>query len=115
MGQHIPDVSENDVLRVVRRDFGGDRIEEIVELLSVYSSELGRVHLAVLKLSGGDLKKLYSYIEAAETDYRDVLSWAEYPNYGKVGWSDISKMSEEEKNKIYEKDKTQYEEWLHAS
>lgn len=36
-----------------------------------------RVHLAILKLSGGSLAELTKYAAAAGTDWRDVLMWAE--------------------------------------
>ena len=116
MEQHIPIVSRSDVLRVVMRDFGDAKKEEIIELLNIYSShELDRVHLAILKLSGGDVEKLCNYIELAISDYRDVVSPAEYPNHQKFSWSEISQLSEEEVTKIYKEDKMQYEEWLYAS
>jgi hypothetical protein len=47
-----------------------------------YERERERVQLAVLKLSEGNIERLRHYIEAAETDYRDVLYWAEYSTQG---------------------------------
>ena len=42
-----------------------------------HEKEVVRVHLAVLKLSGPDLKKVEEYVAAARRDYRDILAWAE--------------------------------------
>lgn len=42
-------------------------------------SESERVHLAILVLTNGDIAELQPMIDAANTDYRDVLYWAEYP------------------------------------
>ena len=42
-------------------------------------SQDDRVLRAVLTLSEGDLERLRHYSEVAETDYRDVLYWAETP------------------------------------
>lgn len=44
-----------------------------------------RVALAILKLSDGDAAQLPRLIEAANTDYRDVLAWAFYPEQLALG------------------------------
>jgi hypothetical protein len=52
------------------------------------SRALGTTHadsVACLKLSDGDLARLKKYVEAATTDYRDVLAWAEYPRQMRLG------------------------------
>ncbi len=38
-----------------------------------------RVLRAILTLSEGDIERLQHYADVAETDYRDVLFWAETP------------------------------------
>jgi hypothetical protein len=38
-----------------------------------------------LALSGGKLSELEAMIDAANTDYRDVLYWAEYPEESTPG------------------------------
>jgi hypothetical protein len=50
-------------------------------LLSGYSGpETARVVWDILELSKGSLKDVRRYLQAAHTDYRDVLYWAEYYN-----------------------------------
>jgi hypothetical protein len=56
----------------------------IVELLNSYGTqpyenERERVHLAVLKLSEGNLEKLQSFLAIAKEDYRDILAWVSRP------------------------------------
>ena len=64
----------------------GDRLAaaEILARLEV-PQERERVLLAVLKLSGADLKRLRQTVEAASGDFRDVLAWAESPRQMKLG------------------------------
>jgi hypothetical protein len=40
--------------------------------------EIGRATRDILQLSKGSLDKVRQYVEAAKTDYRDVLYWAKY-------------------------------------
>ena len=42
-----------------------------------YEREKERVQLAIVSLSAGNKDKLRDLVEAAKTDYRDVLSWQE--------------------------------------
>ncbi len=77
MEQPVPSVTQADVVRIARRDFG-DRSDAALELLDSYiGNEQARVRLAVLKLSEGHLDELKRMVEAARLDYRDVLMWAE--------------------------------------
>ena len=106
---------QEDVIRIVRRDFGADKEAEILEILNEYdSSEHHRVHLAALKLSKGSVKELRELIELAHVDYRDVISPAEYPNRSRH-FSGYYQKSDEERRKIKEQDQVQYDEWLNAS
>jgi hypothetical protein len=51
----------------------------VIELLSGYSGpEAGRVTWDILQLSKGSLENVRRYLQVAQTDYRDVLYWAEY-------------------------------------
>jgi hypothetical protein len=51
----------------------------VIDLLSTYSGpENARVVWDILKLSKGKLENVRQYLQAAQTDYRDVLYWAEY-------------------------------------
>ena len=51
----------------------------VIELLSGYAGpEPGRVAWDILELSKGSLENVRRFLQAARTDYRDVLYWAEY-------------------------------------
>ena len=115
--QRTPLVSRDDVQRVVRRDFPAADYSAALLLLEVYSSKLGgeageaRVRLAALKLARGDLKELGRHIAAAKQDYRDVLAAAEYPA-ASISWSAMDALSDGERQKIYDSDWDQYQQWL---
>lgn len=111
--QPIRTVTAGDVERIVRRDFAQEQFAVVMEILSEYGTqnwhrECPRVQLAVLKLAGGNLKDLRRYIEAAKSDYRDVLAWAEFPAYFRQG----TFASEAARQSVIESDWHQYERWL---
>lgn len=86
MDQPVPNVSDDDVARVVRRDFPPADQPAALTLLQHYGTESWhregpRVRLAILKLAAGNLEKLRATLRTAEADYRDVLAYAEYPRY----------------------------------
>ena len=70
--QPVPQVTGDDVLMVVRRDFVNEQLGVAMALLGEYGvekwePEKARVQLATLKLANGDLKalkKTYRYGEA---------------------------------------------------
>jgi hypothetical protein len=68
-----------DVRRAVAVGFAeAERPAALAALQKYRGPETPRVHRAVLALSGG-LAKLKAMVSAANSDYRDVLYWAEYP------------------------------------
>jgi len=73
-----------------------------------YEREPERVRLAILKPSASDAKKLQEYLDIAKIDYRDVLAMAEYPRQLK----DPSFTYDEDKQKLIDADRTEYEKWL---
>lgn len=86
MDQPVPQVSEADVTRIVAREFPPDQVTGVQGMLAEYGTkdwhrEVPRVRLAILKLAQGDLRKLRAALKTADQDYRDVLSYAEYPGY----------------------------------
>ena len=89
--------------------------EAVSEILSAYGIEKHeqepfRVRLAILKLSGTDIEEIKKTTTYAKKDFRDILSWAEYPRQSK-NWS----MPEGPKKlKLEEADKREYEEWLNT-
>lgn len=62
-----------------------DRPAALAALRRYCGPETPRVHRAVLVLSGGVLARLDAMVDAANTDYRDVLYWAEYPEESTLG------------------------------
>jgi hypothetical protein len=112
--QPVPDVSLDDVERIVRRDFPAERVAALLALLRDSEANSGispRVQLAALKLAAGSEHKLDLHLEAAKSDYRNLLVAAEYPEYGRIGLR-IQKMRANEKREIIERDWRHYEEWL---
>lgn len=70
---------EQRILERIRREFQGADQNCVVELLANYLGPEGdRVRWDILDLSKGEVEKIGEYVKAAQTDYRDVLYWAEY-------------------------------------
>jgi hypothetical protein len=70
---------EQRTLDRIAQEFPGPEQASVIELLGSYSGpEIGRVTWDVLQLSKGSLENVKLYVRAAQTDYRDVLYWAEY-------------------------------------
>ena len=114
VSQPIPKVTHKHVERIVRRDYPAERFAEVMAILNQYGTETGgceihRVPLAVLKLADRKLDALREYVEAAKTDYRDVISWAEYPGYN---WQ--TKLPAAEQKRIVDGDWKQYIAWANA-
>ena len=116
MTQSIPTVSLCDVERIVRRDFQPEDFETVMAMLGEYGPgefdrEPARSRLAALKAANGDLPALRQQIEWLKCDWRDVMSAAEFPKATKL-WGRMPRMSEAEKQRIYDEDWRQYETWL---
>jgi hypothetical protein len=78
------------VVRKITRVFP---YSDVFEILAVLDAEplagAHRVHLAILKVcdEGRGLPDLSLYVEAAQSDYRDVLAWAESPiEMSRLSW-----------------------------
>ena len=53
--------------------------DAVLQLLESYvGRESDRVRWDILELSKGNVGRVREYIQVAQTDYRDVLYWAEY-------------------------------------
>ena len=51
---------------------------EIAEVLNLYEdNERERVQLHILQLANGNKDEIYSLVEAANQDYRNIIYWAE--------------------------------------
>jgi hypothetical protein len=116
ISQPVPQVTPDDVERIVCRDFGADEYTTVSGMLSEYGTEKWhreptRVRLAALKVANGSVQKLRLCIDAAKRDYRDALAAAEYPAYHKSGFRAV-KLPENDRRRIIEDDWRQYEDWL---
>ena len=114
--QPIPDVTEDDVRRIVRRDFPPKDFDTVMTVLRQYGGEKSqresaRVQLGILKLANGNVDELQKHIDVARVDYRDVLAPAEYPEYLKAGFQ-TGELPARERKRIIENDWEQYERWL---
>jgi len=114
--QPHPEVTSNDVERIVRRDFPGGQFDAVMEVLKQYGTEKwqrerARVQLAVLKVADRDLDKLQRVIEAAARDYRDVLVAAEYPEYWRRT-SSVANPAAIDREEVIDRDWEQYQSWL---
>ena len=114
MEQQIANISENDIDRLVKRDFQPEEVVEILKLLSLYQSETlngkNRVYASILKLSNGNISKVRNYIEMANNDYRDVIALAEYPNYSEYAFNED--LLEDKLKQLINSDYIQYEIWF---
>lgn len=111
--QPTPKITEQDIERVVRRDFPPDEVDGVLNLIDRADiREKNRSVMACLKLSKGKLARFKDELGVAQSDWRDVLSPAEYPNYSKRSWKRTEAMTEEERQEIYDKDWKQYQDWL---
>lgn len=117
MKQPIAKVSDEDIKRIIIRDFPKNEFSEIESILQSYRSEsksgANRVYAAVLKLSIGDFNLLKNYIEKAKRDYRDVIAMSEYPSYSKYALND--NLTNFEEQKLINEDWIQYQSWLNKS
>ena len=63
----------------IAKEFPAAEQASVAELLLSYAGpEPARVVWDILHLSKGKLEDVRHYLKAAQTDYRDVLYWAEY-------------------------------------
>ena len=110
---YIPQVGDDDLRRVVERDFAVDVCDSVIAMLEQYKSvEPWRVRLSILKLADGDMERVRAYVQDANDDSRDVLAWAECPRLCKVGFGG-TKLTTEQRESIRKKDWEQYVAWLH--
>jgi hypothetical protein len=112
----VPEVGPRDVLRVVERDFHREDRKQVLRLLGEYSegSETGsaRVHLAILKLSGGTVAGVMEQLAVAKCDFRDVISPAEYPEFWRIGFDGADALTQDERESLKARDRQQYDAWL---
>lgn len=85
MNQPVAKISFQDIERIIERDYSSYGKDEVLDVLREYSPRSKKLNYRVwagaLKISSGDLEILKMNIEAAKTDFRDILTFAEYPKY----------------------------------
>lgn len=105
MSKYIPTITEDDITRILERDFPKGSHAEIREAFdTVQTQEKLRVIAACLKISNKDTGKLLNEINHANGFWREIIGEAEYPKVRKS-----RNMTEQQ---ISEKQKHQYEQWL---
>jgi hypothetical protein len=103
---------------MVARDFPEAQRSSVLRLLDQYppdadSGDPARTHLAILKLSSGDIARIRELVPVARQDFRDVIATAEYPEWFSVGFARIQQMTPEQAHAVKARDWAQYQEWLH--
>lgn len=69
---------KSDISARLKGDFGG-AAGSIANALAAYTGpETDRVLRCIVSLAAGDAERIGHFVEAAKTDYRDVIYWAEY-------------------------------------
>ena len=70
------------VRKRIESGFPPEERAEVAELLGRFKGDSyygrKRVHWAILNLAKGSKERVAALVEAALTDYRDVLYWSEY-------------------------------------
>lgn len=113
--QPVSKGTQDDVERIVRRDFAPTEVAAAFALLEVYeptsNESAARVRLAVLRGAHGDLVKLKRALDEANLDYREVLIDAEYPINYRLTMRE-KRPSDEEYDESIRQDWKNYNEWL---
>jgi hypothetical protein len=70
--------TRHDIEAAVIGQFGADQAAGILKLLDrIEGSGRERLQMCVLMLAEGRIENIKHYVKCAETDYRDVLYWAD--------------------------------------
>ena len=113
--QPIAEISKEILEKLIWRDFY-ECYEIVKQKLGLIKSDnlkgQNRLSAAVLKLSNCNLSKIDSYIEICNSDYRDVISQAEYPRISEIGFIEMEEIESSELKEYYLKDWTEYTNWI---
>lgn len=117
MKQKIPNISDNDIKRIIKRDFPQTQSFEVENILNRYKSESqvgkNRVSASILKLANGNIELVKKYTNQANSDYRDVIALSEYPNFSKHIFE--SELSSKKKKQLIHDDWMQFETFLNRT
>ena len=110
--QPTPTVTDEDVDRVLCRDYPADCLDEIrARIAAVEVREKPRAILACLKIADGNVARLRGALTTVDGYYREIMGEAEYPLATKR-WSRIESLPDHEVQAIYDQDWRQYRRWL---
>lgn len=113
--QPVAEISKETLEKLIRRDFP-ESYEIVKQKFDLIKSDSlkgqNRLSAAILKVSNGNLNKLDSYIEMCNSDYRDVISKAEYPRISEIGFIEMEEIEPSQLKDYYLKDWTEYTNWL---
>jgi len=88
--QPFAKISNKTLERIIQREFG-DRANAIKQKLQSVANDTpggkNRLLAAIVKLADKDVDAVDKFIEICNTDYRDVLAKAEYPECLELGFS----------------------------
>ena len=111
MRQATPAYQEQDLDRVIVRDYGSYESGGVKSILGRYGQkewqrEKLRVKMACLKLADGNIQALKKWVNVAGDDYRDIIALAEYPAY-------MQAKTDAQKAKAIDTDWKALQIWLH--
>ena len=110
MTQPTATVSEQDVERLLRRDYPEADHAEIRVWIRETKLGIPRVVAACLKNAAGSTQRLRQQLRIARDDPRDVLAEAEYPLAVQKGFG--ANLLPWQWQEIYDKDWEQYQKWF---
>lgn len=114
MEQKVPEISDSDIYRIIRRDYPQSEFSKVVVLLKMYKSksEEGkkRIYAGILKLSEGKVELIKTFVEKANYDYRDIIALSEYPNYSRFAFD--NNLIEQKRKELIDDDWFQFECWF---
>ena len=110
--QRVPNVTEGDVDRIVRREYSTELAPMILATIkAVEVREKPRVILACLKVAEGNPDQLRHALSEAAGYSRELIAEAEYPHASRA-WSRLASLPSEDVEAIFGRDWHQYSEWL---
>ena len=112
MTEHVPEVTEADARRILRRDYPEVSFDELWGMIQRLETRFKwRTVLGCLKNASGSLARLRGQLKDAPGYYREIIGEAELPEETKK-WSRIEELPHTEQEAIKERDRQQYEAWL---
>ena len=112
--QPTANITNKKLKQLIQRDFGTKAAEVKQKLRKVTSdthSGANRISAGILKLSNRDINAIGYYVDMSNSDFREVISQAEYPRCSKLSFSELE---EQNMKQIYLDDWKEYSKWLNS-